>query len=222
MSLILHIDTALGEAGVCLGREGRIVAMATQSVQKDHAAWLQVAVEGLLGSVGHSLHDLRGIAISIGPGSYTGLRVGLSSAKGYCFALSIPLIAIDTLKIIAHSVRHLTVGPICPMIDARRMEVYTAVYDQQLHPLVHPHALILTEEGVNNLAHPGKVSFCGNGAGKLRSLSNGEIHPILPEQPLLPSLTELSWSHYQRGDYSSLAYTEPAYLKEFHGGKPTS
>ena len=134
MSLILNIDTALETAFVCLSNGNEVLQSSVNETQKDHATWLHTAITNLLQKTGHSVNELEAVAVSIGPGSYTGLRVGLASAKGFCYALNIPLIAISTLKIIALAASNEVQGAtiICPMIDARRMEVFTLLYDIDL------------------------------------------------------------------------------------------
>src|SRR5579872_6938935 len=124
MALILNIDTATEEAGISLAADGEVMAMAVNPQQRDHAAWLHSAVEKMMHDAGTRITDLQAVAVTAGPGSYTGLRVGMAAAKGFCYALNIPLITENTLKVMAMAARDQTVseGLLCPMIDARRME----------------------------------------------------------------------------------------------------
>jgi tRNA threonylcarbamoyladenosine biosynthesis protein TsaB len=120
MSLILNIDTALDTASVCLANQKEVLQFSVNEDQKDHAAWLHQTIAELLQKGGYSIKDLDAVAVSIGPGSYTGLRVGLATAKGFCYALQIPLITVNTLKLIAFAAKDEAIDLICPMIDARR------------------------------------------------------------------------------------------------------
>src|SRR6478672_12569660 len=149
MALILNIDTALDNAYISLAENKKGLRYGINETTKDHAAWMQTAIDKLIRESGFRMADLNAIGVSIGPGSYTGLRIGLSTAKGLCFALKIPLITVNTLEIMAFSAIQdmKTHGNdllthdllICPMIDARRMEVFTAVYSSALVEIYKPH-----------------------------------------------------------------------------------
>src|SRR6266513_982784 len=130
MSLLLNIDTAIETASICLSKDGNVLHLSINENQKDHAAWLTVAIQEMMQNSGYQLNQLNAIAVTIGPGSYTGLRVGLSTAKGLCYVLKIPLLTIGTLEMMAFAAKQNPVDLLCPMIDARRMEVFTAVYDK--------------------------------------------------------------------------------------------
>jgi tRNA threonylcarbamoyladenosine biosynthesis protein TsaB len=134
MALILNIDTATETGGICIAEEGKTLAMAVNPEQKDHASWLHPAVEKIMRDAGCGMKDLQAVAVTAGPGSYTGLRVGMAAAKGFCYALGIPLITENTLKVMALAAKEQAPGDglLCPMIDARRMEVFTAVYQNDL------------------------------------------------------------------------------------------
>ena len=145
--MILNIDTATEEASVCLSQDGNVIHTLLNDSQKDHAAWIQVAINTLLQKEGYTMQQIQAVAVTHGPGSYTGLRVGMASAKGICFALQIPLITINTLQVMAFGAinqwRSLAENmklPLCfcPMIDARRMEVFTAVYNEALEEIISP------------------------------------------------------------------------------------
>src|SRR5688572_7184516 len=130
MAIILNIDSAVETASICLARESKPIKYAENRNQSDHASWLHPAILKLAADSGTDIHQIEAIAISIGPGSYTGLRVGLAAAKGMCFALDLPLIAVNTLKMMAYTTLNEEATLFCPLIDARRMEVFTAVYDR--------------------------------------------------------------------------------------------
>ena len=133
MALILHIDTAVQSASICLAENEKILGTKVNPAEKESASWLHMAIQELLLKSAISPGQLDAIAISAGPGSYTGLRVGMATAKGLCYALSKPLITINTMQMMANSVEKPSTELLCPMIDARRMEVFTAVYDTSLH-----------------------------------------------------------------------------------------
>jgi tRNA threonylcarbamoyladenosine biosynthesis protein TsaB len=216
MSLILNIDTALDTASVCLSEDGNVLQLSFSENQKDHASWLHTEIAGLLQKSGHRIKDLNAVAVSIGPGSYTGLRVGLAAAKGFCYALNIPLITINSLKIIAFAVKGEAIDIICPLIDARRMEVFTAVYDKDLREKVSPYAQTLDEKSFASFLLPGKVLFCGNGVKKLQPLisnSNALFSNTIADAS---HLAQLSLNSYNNKEFAELAYAEPMYIKEFY------
>jgi tRNA threonylcarbamoyladenosine biosynthesis protein TsaB len=216
MNLILNIDTALDTASVCLSEDGKVLQLSFSENQKDHASWLHVEIAGLLQKSGNRIRDLNAVAVSIGPGSYTGLRVGLAAAKGFCYALDIPLITINSLKIIAFAVKDEAIDIICPLIDARRMEVFTAVYDKDLREKISPHAMVADEKNFTSFLLSGKVLFCGNGVKKLKSLisnSNALFSNIIADAS---HLAQLSINNYNNKEFTELAYAEPLYIKEFY------
>ena len=216
MSLILNIDTALDSASVCLSEDGNLLQLSSSEDQKDHASWLHMAIAELLQKNGCVIKDLQAVAVSIGPGSYTGLRVGLAAAKGFCYALNIPLITVNSLKIIAFAAKDEAVDIICPLIDARRMEVFTAIYDKGLQEKISPHALLLDEKSFASFLSTGKVLFCGNGVKKLRPLisnSNALFSNTIADAS---HLARLSFNCYNNKEFADLAYAEPLYIKEFY------
>jgi tRNA threonylcarbamoyladenosine biosynthesis protein TsaB len=222
MSFILNIDTATDAAQVSFAKEGNIISCLQNNAQKDHASFLQTAILRLVRETALQLEDLDAIAVSAGPGSYTGLRVGLASAKGLCYALNKPLILVNTLEVLAASVfsgagfklNNASVL-LCPMIDARRMEVYTAIYDQQLNTLLPPTALLLDEHSFEEQLKASKVLFFGSGAVKWQELYKGSnaVFEVVNMNP--GALTRLSYNKFLSGRYADLAYCEPIYLKQF-------
>jgi tRNA threonylcarbamoyladenosine biosynthesis protein TsaB len=223
MSIIINIDTATEAAHVSIARDGVIVQQAFNTNQMDHAGFLQVAIKDILSKAGINFSQVDAIAVTIGPGSYTGLRVGLSSAKGLCYALNKPLIAIGTLDVLAKSalispekVKFKSKTLLCPMIDARRMEVFTAIFDQSLQTILSPCAVILEEISFKELLIKGSIAFFGNGSQKWQTiqLSNNAIFIDVTINPL--AMSELSQNKYTNKDFADLAYTEPAYIKEFY------
>jgi tRNA threonylcarbamoyladenosine biosynthesis protein TsaB len=139
MSLLLHIDTAVENASVCISKNGELIGIAENKNQKDHATWIQPAIQSLMKEAVYNLKELDAVAVSNGPGSYTGLRVGLATAKGLCFALNKPLITLSTLEVMTIAALNIPISNInyfCPLIDARRMEVFTAIYDISLKTIL--------------------------------------------------------------------------------------
>ena len=229
MSLILNIDTATDIAHISISKSGVILDSVTNKEQKDHGSFLQPAIQQLLKNNFISIQELDAIAISAGPGSYTGLRVGMASAKGLCFALEKPLITISSLEIIAYAAileagtQTANTGVLfCPMIDARRMEVFTALYTQQLETLLEPNAMVIEQNSFANYLIENKIFFVGNGAKKWELICKNEnaLFSNNISNPL--AMNKLSFKKYENKDFTNLAYSEPSYLKEFfEGNKPT-
>ena len=216
MSWLLHIDTAVQLGSICLSKGDQTIGITINATQNDHASWLQPAIKKLLEEHDVLLNDLAAICVSAGPGSYTGLRVSMATAKGLCYALQKPLITISTLKMMAAAASNLTADFFCPMIDARRMEVFTAVYDKALNELIKPHNLILAEADFSKFLEKGKLVVFGNGIGKFKPLLS---HPnILFEKVEATSeqMVTLNYQKYIKNDFADLAYTEPFYGKEFY------
>lgn len=225
MSLILQIDTAIEGATVSLAQNGVLLRQKSNNNQKDHAAFLQPAIQELFNDGNLSLQQLEAVAVSSGPGSYTGLRVGFASAKGLCYALKIPLITVDTLALLAWNAicewpkTHtdpLANSLICPMIDARRQEVFTAVYNARLELLEGPSALILTKESYAKNLLNNNCLFTGNGAAKWQEIGP-HSNAVFFQPPLHPQyLAELAFKQFGQNQFADLAYSEPFYLKEFY------
>jgi tRNA threonylcarbamoyladenosine biosynthesis protein TsaB len=216
MSFILNIDTAVDIASVCLAKDGEALQLTTNENQKDHAAWLHSAIEEMLRINKLTMKDISGVAVSIGPGSYTGLRVGLSTAKGICYAMDIPLITISTLEMMAYSVKDEAVDLICPLIDARRMELFAAVYNKVLQPLIAPQIMIINENSFAGLLAEHKILFSGNGSKKLQAIISNSNALFTNTPGNASHLAALSYNHFCKKEFADLAYTEPLYLKEFY------
>lgn len=184
-------------------------------------------IQELLNEAGLKTNRLDAVAISGGPGSYTGLRIGLSVAKGICYGLSVPLIAIDTLKALAKQFLISSGGNIkgdvylCPMIDARRMEVYTALFDLNLNFVVPTSALIIDETSFSKTLKNKRIIFFGNGSAKCKQLINHENTEYAPDVSVSSrGIALLASEEYDRKNFVDTAYFEPFYLKEFIAGKP--
>lgn len=221
MSLILHIDTATETANVSIAKSGTVVAEAFNYDQKDHAAFLQPAIKEIAEKAGIALTGIDAVAVASGPGSYTGLRVGMASAKGLCYALNKPLICVGTLDILAKSVLlqssvMVTADTlICSMIDARRMEVFAAVYTQNMDFLLPPQAIILTENSFITFLEKNRIIFGGSGINKWQKLVKSENASFLQIQSNSEAISEISLEKMAKSEFSDIAYTEPQYLKEF-------
>ncbi len=216
MSLILNIDTALQEASVSLAENGMILHQSVNPDPKDHAAWLHLAIREVMNTGKRAMPDLSAVAVSAGPGSYTGLRVGMASAKGFCYALNKPLICIGTLTLMAHAVQEMAEDLVCPLIDARRMELFLAVFDKKLNMIVPPHAMIAEPGTLEQLFGNRAVLFCGNGTKKIRPLLRYPSASFAPAIAPVSSLALLSYNSFIQKDFADLAYAEPLYLKEFY------
>jgi len=221
MNMILNIDTSAGAAQVSISKDGTCIGNVSNPDQKEHASFLQPAIQQLLKSCGLQLKELAAVAVVNGPGSYTGLRVGLASAKGICYALKIPLITINTLQLMAKAaLLHYTFttaqAPLfCPMIDARRMEVYTAVYDDQLNEVIFPQAMILGNESFVATLLQRQVLFFGDGAFKMKSITESSNALFAGDYDTDTALSIMTFAKLVNKDFSDLAYAEPFYLKEF-------
>ncbi len=222
MSIILNIDTTSSIAYVNIANGGAVLVTEKNEAQKDHAAFLQPAIERLLQKAAVTLEELAAVAVSIGPGSYTGIRVGLSSAKGLCYVLNKPLIALSSLEILAKDAAGNT-GDIfekeplfCPMIDARRMEVFTAVYDRALNIVMEPAALVLTENSYVNMLLNQHVIFVGSGMEKWKQVCRHPHAHFATTHHYDAAMSSLSFSKLTQKEFADIAYTSPLYVKEFH------
>ena len=218
MSLILNIDTSTEIAMVCLSENGIVISEMVNTNQKDHASFLHVAILELLKKQGIELKSLSAIAVTEGPGSYTGLRVGLSTAKGLCYALDKPLILISSLEVIANDARNNyneSKYLFCPMIDARRMEVFTGLYDHDLRILVNPSATILEKDFLSNYLQEKTIVFSGNGSMKFQTILDNKNAIFFETNNLSSSISQLSQVKFNSSIFNNLAHSGPQYLKEF-------
>ena len=221
MAYILNIETATTNCSVSLSKDGEtLVLKEDNSLNYSHAESLHVFIDEVLKTASLELSQLNAISVSKGPGSYTGLRIGVSAAKGLCYALNIPLISVDTLQSLAHQVLCEDDAVIVPMLDARRMEVYSAIYDSKYVKIRDTEAQILNEDSFKKYLEKHKVHFIGNGVDKLKTLIAHSNAIFLGDK--LPSASEmglLAYDKYKKNDIEDVAYFEPYYLKEFIGLK---
>ncbi len=227
MAVILNIETSTTVCSVALTAEGMVLCHYEDFGGQNHAALLSGFIKRCMDHLREHEMRLDAVAVSMGPGSYTGLRIGLSEAKGLAFALDIPLIGISTLQLMAVSVmfNHDVDADalFAPMIDARRMEVYTAVYDMALTPLLAPQPMILDAESYGQFLKSGKVLMFGNGSEKARDvITSPNASFIEGIQPLAVDMLALAERAYASRDFIDLAYSVPEYLKDFQATKPKS
>ena len=216
MHFILNIDTAVKTASVCLSKDGVSMSLAVNTEPRDSAAWLHVAIQQLMQQQNMQLQQLHAIAVSAGPGSYTGLRVGMATAKGLCYALQKPLITISTLQMMAAATQNVTTDLICPMIDARRMEVFTAIFDRSLNEVVAPAAIILNEDTFVELLNEKSITFLGNGSSKFQAVMQHPRAFYTDVTANAAHLATLAHTKLISNNFTDLAYAEPAYGKEFY------
>lgn len=212
---ILNIETATKNCSVSLAKNGETILCKEIAEQGySHAEKLHVFIEDILKETGISVQDLKAIAVSKGPGSYTGLRIGVSTAKGLCYALGIPLISVDTLQVLAQQVV-VEKGLIVPMIDARRMEVYSAVFDNKHAKKMEVQAEILTENSYTEITEP--IYFVGDCQEKCQTVLTKNNFTFLPEIifPSANEMSSLSYEKFSATDFEDVAYFEPFYLKDF-------
>lgn len=216
MPLILCLETTTTNCSVALAMDGKFISMKEDnSPGFSHAEKLHLFIGDILKENNFSPNDLDAVAVSSGPGSYTGLRIGVASAKGLCFSLNIPLIAIDTLKALASKVKKKT-GIIIPLLDARRMEVYTAGFSLDLDTIFKTQAKVLEADSFLEYLNKGEVSFIGSGVPKFKEVCN---HPnanfIEGELPSAAQMLPFAVEKFRASEFEDVAYYEPFYLKEF-------
>lgn len=216
MALILNIETATTNCSVSISKDGKTVFIKEDNNKNySHAESLHLFIDAVLKESNTILADIDAIAVSKGPGSYTGLRIGVSAAKGLCFALNKPLISVPTLQALAHQVK-VEDGFVVSMLDARRMEVYSSIFDSHYNQIRDTEAEILDENSFMEYLEKSKVFFIGNGVEKAKDIL---AHPnAVFIEDKLPSANEmglLAYNKYKISDFEDVAYFEPYYLKDF-------
>ncbi len=217
MALILNLETTTTNCSVSLARDGKVISFRElNDPDYSHAENLHVFIEEVLEEGQVTIADLDAVAVSKGPGSYTGLRIGVSAAKGLCFSLNVPLIAVDTLQALAMRVK-VEDGYIIPMLDARRMEVYSAVYDHKYSMLRSAAAEVIDQGSFSEFITKHRTTLVGPGAEKCRGIVDHE-YLSFQEEVFFPSAIEMAMLSYEKcriGDTEDVAYFEPFYLKDF-------
>lgn len=224
MALILSIETATPVCSVALHEKGNLLSKSEVFVKQSHSVILTTLMNQVLEIAGKEKTALNAIAISKGPGSYTGLRIGTSTAKGFCYALDLPLLSVNTLEAMtAQVVKFFPEDTLfCPMLDARRMEVYCCIMDYGLNILEETQAKIIDKNSFQNILKTKKVVFFGNGAAKCKEVLSHQPNSFFIEgiHPTAKSIDMLAYQKYLNQEFEDLAYFEPYYLKEFIAKKP--
>ncbi|MDJ1502605.1 tRNA (adenosine(37)-N6)-threonylcarbamoyltransferase complex dimerization subunit type 1 TsaB [Xanthocytophaga agilis] len=226
MALILSIETSVKACSVALHQSGKLLAISQFLVEKATSQILTVAIEQIIKDLGYSLNNLEAIAVAKGPGSYTGLRIGIATAKGLCYALQVPLLAVNTLEVMTEDVKRffsMSEYLFCPMIDARRMEVFCAIYNRMGEVIAPVEAKIIDENSFIDLLVNKKILFFGDGAIKCKDKIT---HPnAIFIDTIIPSAVyvgEIAWKFFQTNQVEDVETFEPFYLKEFVSTKPLS
>jgi tRNA threonylcarbamoyladenosine biosynthesis protein TsaB len=226
MATILNIETSTDVCSVALTSEGQVLDHRENYEGQTHATMLSQYVKEMLDYARSRELKLDAVAVSIGPGSYTGLRIGLSEAKGLAFGLNVPLIGVNTLQLLVVSImfNHFIEDDdalYVPMIDARRMEVYTAAYNSALQTVMEPQAMILDEHSLDGLLQSHHLVLMGNGSDKARQvLDRDGVSFIAGVKPVAVDMTAMAEKAFRENDFVDVAYSTPLYLKEFQATKP--
>lgn len=218
MALILSIETSASACSVALHEEGKLLRSLEVTEGQAHAARLAALIQNVFLETGRDKGQLKAIAVSSGPGSYTGLRIGVSTAKGLCFGLNIPLIAIPTLRTLAFVGKEKLQSAefFCPMIDAKRMEVYAEVYDNELNVIRAVEPVLVDASSFQELLLSGKVLFFGDGAKKCKNVISHPNAVFLDDvYPKAEFLGELAWLKFKKSEFENLIAFTPFYLKDF-------
>ena len=227
MSTILAIETSGKYCSVALIHEGLAEFSKEDDQEMNHARAIGPYVEECIKEARRREWKIDAVAVSMGPGSYTGLRIGLSMAKGLCFSLNVPLIGISTLKLLAVKAMFRNIDwqgneILVPMIDARRMEVYTAAYDFRLNELIKPQPMIIEADSYQGLPADRDIFFMGDGAAKTKEILTGEgYHWLDGVNPRAADMTALAEKAFREKDFLDVAYSVPEYLKEYEAKKST-
>jgi tRNA threonylcarbamoyladenosine biosynthesis protein TsaB len=219
MSYILNIESSSTNCSISLSLNGKVISLKEQNDEKySHSTKLHSFIEQVLIDAKINIKQLSAVAVSKGPGSYTGLRIGITAGKGLCYALGIPLISLSTLLILAKQIKLKNDGLIIPLIDARRNEVYSSVYDFSYNKIRKEMPEIIDENSFGNLASENKLYFIGNGQEKCKRLIKNNSNLIFSNINSLPSSNEmalLSFEKFKNSKFEDIAYFEPEYLKNF-------
>lgn len=216
LGIILNIETSTKNCSVGLAQHGELIELQELNTGGySHAEKLHPFIQEIMKRTDIAFSEIDAVAVGKGPGSYTGLRIGVSAAKGLCFAHDIPLISINSLEILARASESFQ-GMVIPMIDARRMEVYSAVFDHQFHSLRETRAEIVTPDSFSSYLNQGKVLFLGDGAEKCKEVIQHINASFLDDAfPSASCMAALSFEKFQNKDFEDVAYFEPFYLKDF-------
>lgn len=218
MPRILNIHTATETALVSIAENEKVLHTLTNTNAKEDASFLHVAIKELLNELNLTIKSLDAIAVTSGPGSYTGIRVGIATAKGLCYALNVPLIFFNSLELLALTSVKVMNDPdalYCPMIDARRMEVFTALYNYSLEELIPPSALILDQHSFGNQLEQNKIYFFGSGSKKFETITASHNACFINIEISTASMAIISSKKYNHHLFEDIGYAQPLYIKGF-------
>lgn len=225
MALILSIETSTKTSSIAIHEEGSLISSQHIHLDKSHSEYLTPSIKNLVEASGFQMNAIDAVAVSMGPGSYTGLRIGTSTAKGICYATDARLIAINTLEAMAFGMAKYQFEEVllCPMIDARRMEVYCLIAKKDLTLIEKTKAKIIDATSFSSLLEENKIVFFGSGSQKCKT-ELGHQKNVLFVDDINPSAEDvgaMAWQAYQKGSFEDTAYFEPFYLKDFIAKKPS-
>ena len=219
MALILSIETATKVCSVALHRDGELLGSQELHVDRSHSEYLAVMIKDLITYAGIETKELSAVAVSKGPGSYTGLRIGVSTAKGLCYGSDIPLISVNSLLAMAYEVNKYNLNgyDLCPMLDARRMEVYCLIADHKLNLKQETHSRILEDASFDNEIKENSILFFGNGMSKSRELLGKNKNAFFIDNiyPKASNIGFLAYEKHKKKDFENTVTFEPFYLKDF-------
>jgi tRNA threonylcarbamoyladenosine biosynthesis protein TsaB len=222
MNYILNIHTTAEKAIVNISNENQVIGTSVNSEQKEHAGFLHTAIKNILAENDINIAELKAVGVTGGPGSYTGIRVGLATAKGLCFALQIPMMMYNSLELMAFSTiensEEDSQALFCPMIDARRMEVFSAVYDHELKEIQSPAAVVLDENSFSDIPSHLPVFYFGSGAAKFKQLAeNQDTHwHYISSDVSSGALARFGCNKFKKNDFENMVNAKPLYVKEFY------
>jgi tRNA threonylcarbamoyladenosine biosynthesis protein TsaB len=216
--LILNIEAATGVCSVCLSRGPEVLSLHESTEQNEHSRVITLLIQRCMADAGLRLNDIDGVAVSEGPGSYTSLRVGFSTAKGLCYTLDKPLMTVSTLAALTHAARAADQDPealYCAMIDARRMEVYAAIFDADGNELIAPNPMVIDGDSFERFFVAGRrIIFCGNGADKCKMVLTSPLAKFsVVKNCCSVHLVEASMMAFKNKNFADTAYAIPMYLK---------
>ncbi|AKD02443.1 tRNA (adenosine(37)-N6)-threonylcarbamoyltransferase complex dimerization subunit type 1 TsaB [Pontibacter korlensis] len=227
MPLLLALETSTTVCSIALYKDQQLLGASELQIEKSHSSHITVMVSQLVENCGASLQNLSAVVVSGGPGSYTGLRIGTSTAKGLCYSLDIPLLEVSTLYGLAAQVINMTPNPerylYCPMLDARRMEVYTCLLTHELEEVEPIAPLVLDEHAFEEHLKERPIIFFGSGAAKLKELMNTEANALFVDNvvPTAKTIGALALPKYEQKAFEDVAYYEPFYLKDVYITSPS-
>jgi len=222
--MILNIETATQICSVSLAKDGKVIALRESNEKNSHASLLSIFIDEVINEASISLNDIQAIAISKGPGSYTGLRIGVSTAKGLAYGLGVPLISVSTLQAMAWGLSSKLENQentlFAPMIDARRMEVYSAFYNSKNEIVKEISADIIDSDSYLNFLQQHKIIFFGDGADKCKEAISHENATFVEMNPSSAFMAQIAQTKFENQQFENVAYFEPFYLKDFIATKP--